>query len=135
MIQKHLLINWLVKHYMRHKGWQKSLDFDGLQTCCINSGLRKEKPANSFWSRFIMNSLSVGVRSVPSLVNCRSKFETSLRWRWKIRHIKYFLYFKIFHFLLSQRVTWKYVTVFDSNTFHKIAKKLGFCINDIKKRK
>ena len=47
----------------------------------MNSGLRKEKPANSFWSRFIMKSLSVGVSSVPSLVNWRSKLETSFRWR------------------------------------------------------
>jgi len=50
-------------------------------TCCINSGLRYEKPAKSFWSRFIMNSLSVGVRSTFSEVNCLSKFETSFRCR------------------------------------------------------
>lgn len=51
----------------------------GVQTCCTNSGLRKEKPKNSFWSKFIMNSLSVGVRSSFSDVNCLSKLLTSLR--------------------------------------------------------
>ena len=35
--------------------------------------------STSTWSRFIMKSLSVGVNSVPSLVNCRSKFDTSFR--------------------------------------------------------
>lgn len=45
----------------------------------MNSGLRNEKPMNSVWSRFIMNSLSVGVRSVFSPVNCLSKLLTSLR--------------------------------------------------------
>lgn len=34
---------------------------------------------NSVWSRFIMKSLSVGVSSVFSCVNCLSKFDTSLR--------------------------------------------------------
>ena len=53
------------------------------QTCCTNSGLRKENPANSFWSRFIMKSLSVGDSSVFSEVNWRSKLETSFRWRCK----------------------------------------------------
>jgi len=48
-------------------------------TCWMNSGLRNEKPMNSVWSRFIMNSLSVGVRSVFSPVNCLSKLLTSLR--------------------------------------------------------
>lgn len=48
-------------------------------TCCTNSGFRNEKPMNSVWSRFIMKSLSVGVRSVFSEVNCLSKLLTSLR--------------------------------------------------------
>ncbi len=56
---------------------------DSPHTCCTYSGLRKEKPANSFWSKFIMKSLSVGVRSVRSDVNCLSKLLTSFRWRCK----------------------------------------------------
>lgn len=43
------------------------------------SGLTYEKPTNSDWSRFIINTLSVGVKSVFSDVNCLSKLETSLR--------------------------------------------------------
>ena len=58
-----------------------SLTSRDLYTCWTYSGLRKENPANSFWSRFIMKSLSVGVRSVFSEVNCLSKLLTSLRWR------------------------------------------------------
>lgn len=38
---------------------------------------------NSVWSKFIMNNLSVGVRSVFSDVNCLSKLLTSLRCFWK----------------------------------------------------
>lgn len=44
-----------------------------------NSGFKYENPLNSFWSKFIMNNLSVGVKSVFSDVNCLSKFDTSLR--------------------------------------------------------
>lgn len=53
--------------------------FDLSYVCITNSGLRNENPANSVWSKFIMNNLSVGVRSVFSEVNCLSKFDTSLR--------------------------------------------------------
>ena len=68
-------------------GWnsfkKSGIDFAGFgfsfQTCWTNSGLRKEKQKNSFWSRFIMKSLSVGVRSSFSDVNCLSKLLTSLR--------------------------------------------------------
>lgn len=45
----------------------------------MNSGLTKENPANSVWSRFMMNSLSVGVSFGASLVNSLSKLLTSLR--------------------------------------------------------
>ena len=45
--------------------------------------ITKEKPANSFWSRFIINTLSIGLKLVFSEVNWRSKFETSLQWRCK----------------------------------------------------
>ena len=79
--------------YNGKQHWKESLEslICVIYTCWTNSGLRKEKPANSFWSRFIMNSLSVGVRSVPSLVNCRSKFDTSLRWRWNyVLLLRYF---------------------------------------------
>lgn len=50
-----------------------------LQMCCTNSGFKYENPLNSVWSRFIIKSLSVGVRSVFSDVNWRSKLDTSLR--------------------------------------------------------
>lgn len=52
----------------------------------MNSGLRYENPLNSVWSRFIMNSLSVGVRSIFSEVNWRSKLDTSLRCFWMGRN-------------------------------------------------
>lgn len=56
----------------------------------MNSGLRNEKPINSVWSRFIINSLSVGVRSVFSPVNCLSKLLTSLRCFYNINIILFF---------------------------------------------
>lgn len=56
----------------------------------MNSGLRNEKPMNSVWSRFIMNSLSVGVRSVFSPVNCLSKLLTSLRCFCNVNRILFF---------------------------------------------
>lgn len=51
--------------------------------------MRNEKPINSVWSRFIMNSLSVGVRSVFSPVNCLSKLLTSLRCFYNINIFSY----------------------------------------------
>lgn len=56
-------------------------------TCCTNSGFRYENPMNSVWSKFIMNNLSVGVRSVFSDVNCLSKLLTSLRCFYKLYKI------------------------------------------------
>ncbi len=50
-------------------------DFD--QTSTTNSGLTKEKPGNSVWSRFMIKSLSVGVSRGGSLVNSESKLEMS----------------------------------------------------------
>lgn len=50
-----------------------------LYMCWMNSGFKYEKPINSVWSRFIINNLSVGVRSIFSEVNCLSKLLTSLR--------------------------------------------------------
>ena len=44
-----------------------------------NNNNKQMMLSTSTWSRFIMKSLSVGVNSVPSLVNCRSKFDTSFR--------------------------------------------------------
>lgn len=46
-------------------------------TLMTNSGLVYEKPANSFWSKFMMKSLSVGVSSTGCLVNSLSKLEVS----------------------------------------------------------
>lgn len=46
-------------------------------TSTTNSGLTKEKPGNSVWSRFMMKSLSVGVNRGGSLVNSESKLEMS----------------------------------------------------------
>ena len=45
----------------------------------MNNNNKQLMLSTSTWSRFIMKSLSVGVNSVPSLVNCRSKFDTSFR--------------------------------------------------------
>lgn len=52
---------------------------NAIYTLTMNSGLTKENPANSVWSRFIINNLSVGVILGASLVNSRSKLLTSFR--------------------------------------------------------
>lgn len=56
-------------------------------TVATYSGFRYEKPTNSVWSKFIINTLSVGVKSVFSDVNCLSKLDTSLRcFYWKEKY-------------------------------------------------
>ncbi len=42
-------------------------------TSTTNSGFTNENPVNSVWLRFIMKSLSVGVKSVVRSVNVESK--------------------------------------------------------------
>ena len=54
----------------------------------MNNNNKQLMLSTSTWSRFIMKSLSVGVNSVPSLVNCRSKFDTSFRWRYGWNWVK-----------------------------------------------
>lgn len=58
-----------------HTGSAKDSAFT--YTLMTNSGLVYEKPANSFWSKFMMKSLSVGVSSTGCLVNSLSKLEVS----------------------------------------------------------
>lgn len=56
-----------------------SLATYGAQISIRNSGLTNEKSENSVWSRFIMNSLSVGDGRYSSLVNWLSKLVLSRR--------------------------------------------------------